>query len=190
MKIIVGLGNPGSQYEATRHNVGFMTVDLLAENLNIEFRKQGHFSLMGESRINGQKVLLMKPMTFMNLSGRAVRDVVDFFKIDLRDLLIIYDDMDLPPGRIRIRPGGSGGGHNGMNSIIKHLSGGQIARIKIGIGRPEREPAEKYVLMPFPDQDWDLVKSAIEKGAQAAEDWLKEGLDYVMNRYNRVSSEN
>ncbi|MCR6545343.1 aminoacyl-tRNA hydrolase [Dehalobacterium formicoaceticum] len=189
MKIIVGLGNPGSQYEATRHNVGFMTLDLLAENLNIDFRKQAHFSTVGEGRVGGEKVLLMKPMTFMNLSGRAVRDAVDFYKVDLTDLLIIYDDMDLSPGRIRIRPGGSDGGHNGINSIISHLSGRQVARIKIGIGRPERETTVKYVLMPFPDQDWDLVKPSIEKAAQAAEVWLKEGIEPAMNRYNGISSQ-
>lgn len=188
MKVIVGLGNPGSRYETTRHNVGFMVLDMLAEKMNIDFSKQSHFSFVAEGRILGEKVLLMKPQTYMNLSGRAVRDAVNFYKIDLAELLIIYDDMDLDLGRLRVRQGGSSGGHNGINSIISHLSSQNISRIKIGIGRSDREGAVSYVTMPFTDQDWEQVKPAIEKGAEAAECWLKEGISAAMNKYNGGSS--
>lgn len=187
MKIIAGLGNPGPRYETTRHNAGFLALDLLAEKLNIDFIKQAHFSAIAEGRILGEKVLLMKPLTYMNLSGRAVRDAVSFYKIDLADLLIIYDDMDLDVGRLRVKQGGSGGGHNGMNSIISHLSSQNISRIKIGIGRPDREQPADYVTMPFTDKDWELVKPAIEKGADAAELWFKEGISVAMNKYNVVT---
>ncbi|MEL7568403.1 MAG: aminoacyl-tRNA hydrolase [Dehalobacterium sp.] len=187
MKIIAGLGNPGSRYETTRHNAGFMVLDFLAEKMNIDFIKQAHSSDVAEGRISGEKVLLMKPLTYMNLSGRAVRDAVNFYKIDLAELLIIYDDMDLEAGRLRVKQGGSGGGHKGMNSIISHLSSQNISRIKIGIGRPDREDPVNYVTMPFTDKDWDLVKPALEKGADAAEFWLKEGILAVMNKYNGTS---
>lgn len=176
VKIVVGLGNPGPRYETTRHNAGFMVLDLLAEKLQIDFSKQAHFSSIAEGRILGEKLLLMKPQTFMNLSGKAVRDAVNFYKIDLADLLIVYDDMDLDVGRLRIKQGGSGGGHNGMNSIISNLSSQNLSRIKIGIGRPNREQPADYVTMPFTDRDWELVKPAIEKGAEAAEFWIKEGV--------------
>lgn len=186
MKIIAGLGNPGLRYETTRHNVGFMVLDMLAEKMNIDFSKQAHFSSVAEGRIFGEKVLLMKPMTFMNLSGRAVSDAVNFYKIDLAELLIVYDDMDLDLGRLKVRQGGSSGGHKGINSIISHLSSQNISRIKIGIGRPDREGTVDYVTMPFTDQDWEQVKPALEKGADAAEFWLKEGIPAAMNKYNGI----
>lgn len=189
MKIIVGLGNPGPRYETTRHNVGFLVLDLLAEKLNIDFKKQAHFSSVAEGRLRGEKIILIKPMTYMNLSGKAVGHAVGFYKIDLSDLLVIYDDMDLDVGRIRIKQGGSGGGHNGMNSIITHLSSQEISRIKIGIGRPGREKVTDYVLMPFPDQDWEWVKPAIYKGTEAAELWLKDGVSAAMNKYNSFTHE-
>jgi len=184
MKIVVGLGNPGPRYETTRHNAGFMVLDLLAEKLHIDFTRQAHFSSIAEGRILSEKVLLMKPLTYMNLSGRAVRDAVSFYKVDLPDLLIIYDDMDLDVGRLRVKQRGSGGGHKGMNSIISNLSSQDISRIKIGIGRPNTEQLADYVTMPFTDEDWKLVKPAIEKGAEAAEFWLKEDIFATMNKYN------
>lgn len=184
VKIVVGLGNPGPRYETTRHNAGFMVLDLLAEKLNIAFTKQAHFSLIAEGRIPGEKVLLMKPMTYMNLSGKAVLDAVNFYKTELADLLIIYDDIDLDVGRLRVRHKGSGGGHKGMNSIINVFSNEEIPRIKIGIGRPSRELPADYVTMSFTDEDWELVKPVLEKGAEAAEFWLKEGIFSTMNKYN------
>lgn len=189
MKIIVGLGNPGPRYETTRHNAGFLVLDLLAEKWHMDFKKQAHFSLIADGRVAGEKVILMKPMTYMNLSGKAVGDAVGFYKIDMAELLVVYDDMDLDVGRLRIKQGGSGGGHNGMNSIIHQLAGQDISRIKIGIGRPDREQASDYVLMPFPDQDWALVKPAIEKGAEAAELWFREGVFAAMNQYNSFTPE-
>lgn len=189
MKIIAGLGNPGPRYETTRHNVGFLVLDFLAEKLNIDFNKENHFSSVAEGRISGEKILLMKPQTFMNLSGRAVQDAVSFYKIDLSDLLVIYDDMDLPAGRLRLKQRGSAGGHNGMNSIINHLSSQEISRIKVGIGRPDREKPANYVLMPFPDADWESVKTALEKGADAAELWIKEGISAAMNKFNSAAAD-
>ena len=184
MKIVVGLGNPGPRYETTRHNAGFLVLDLLAERMHLDFTKQAHFSAIAEGRVLGEKVILMKPQTYMNLSGKAVKDAVNFYKVDLTDLLVIYDDMDLDVGRLRIKQGGSGGGHKGMNSIISNLSSQNISRIKIGIGRPVLEQPADYVTMPFTDEDWALVKPAMEKGAEAAEFWLKEGISAAMNKYN------
>lgn len=189
MKIIVGLGNPGLRYEITRHNVGFMILDLLGDGLHLSFSKLAHFSKIAEGRFQNEKIILLKPMTFMNLSGKAVRDVVNFYKVDLKDLLIIYDDMDLDVGKLRIKQKGSGGGHNGMNSIINALGSQEISRMKIGIGRPSLEKPTDYVLMPFPLADWELVRPALEKGAAAAEFWLQEGTASAMNKFNGENSD-
>lgn len=184
MKLIVGLGNPGPRYETTRHNVGFMVADLLAERLNIDFKKQAHFSFVTEGRVMNEKVVLMKPLTFMNLSGKAVADACNFYKINLSDLLIVYDDMDLDVGRLRVKTNGSAGGHKGMGSIISSMGSQDIHRIKIGIGRPGVEQVVDYVTMPFPDADWEMVKPVIYDVADAVELWIKEGITSVMNKYN------
>ncbi|ATW26986.1 aminoacyl-tRNA hydrolase [Candidatus Formimonas warabiya] len=184
MRLIAGLGNPGPRYETTRHNVGFMVVDLLAEKLSLDFKKQAHFSSVAEGRLMHEKLVLMKPLTYMNLSGKAVADAYNFYKIDLSELIIIYDDLDLEVGRLRVKPGGSAGGHKGMDSIIRQLASQNVPRVKIGIGRPSVEDVSDYVTMPFPDADWNLVKPVIEDAADAVELWIKEGITSAMNKYN------
>jgi len=184
MKLVVGLGNPGTRYETTRHNVGFMVADLVAERMGANFSKQAYFSLLAEGRINQEKVFVLKPQTFINLSGKAVVSAVNFYKCSFADVMIIHDDMDIETGRIRIRPDGSGGGHKGMGSIIQ-LNGTQdIPRLRIGIGRPDLEAVTDFVLMPFSDGEWEKIKPAIFLAADAVELWIKEGLTAAMNKFN------
>jgi len=188
MKLVAGLGNPGRRYEATRHNVGFMVADLLAEKLGADFKKSGVDGLLAEGRLGGEKILLLKPQTYMNLSGQAVAAVMNFYKLDPAELLVVYDDLDLDPGRLRLRAGGSPGGHKGMASISQHLGSSRISRLKIGIGRPEREAVSDFVLMPFPDDHWQLVQPAITTAAEAVLVWAAEGIAAAMNRFNMTTS--
>ena len=186
MKLVVGLGNPGRRYETTRHNVGFMVADLLAEKLGGAFSKQGHQALLAEGRLAGDKVLIIKPQTFMNLSGQAVVSAMNFYKLTVDDLLVVYDDLDLETGRLRLRANGSPGGHKGMTSIIQLTGSSQISRIKIGIGRPGRIPVSDYVLMPFPDDDWQLVRPAVHAAVDAVAEWAQSGIQAAMNKFNMI----
>jgi PTH1 family peptidyl-tRNA hydrolase len=188
MKLIAGLGNPGSQYEITRHNIGFMAVDLVAESLNIDFKKQSHFSLMGEGWVEDEKILLMKPLTYMNNSGKAVASAINFYKLPLADVLIIHDDMDLQTGRLRVRRQGSSGGHKGMESIIQLTGSQEIPRMKIGIGKPLYQAVVDYVLMPFSAEDRPTIKAALHRADQAVQLWIKEGITAVMNKYNSMKA--
>jgi len=186
MKMVVGLGNPGPQYETTRHNAGFMALDLLADELGINLTRQKPDALTGTGLVEGQRVLLVKPLTFMNLSGRAVSRLARWYGIAPHDILVLLDDLDLAPGRLRIRPRGSSGGHKGLASVLEALGTEGVPRARIGIGRP---PAGKdvveYVLEPFTDEEWEVIRPAIIKAAQAARLWLVEGdIEEVMNRYN------
>jgi len=187
LKLIVGLGNPGKQYESTRHNAGFFVMDKLASELNIEINQIKFKGMVGEGREGAEKVVLLKPLTYMNLSGESLIQVVQFYKLELEDILVIYDDMDTPVGQIRLRLKGSAGGHNGMKSIIQHLGTDQFCRIRVGIGRPPQgKKVIDYVLEPFfKDEQGDIV-SAVEKSAHAARAWLKEPFEQVMNKYNSV----
>jgi len=181
----VGLGNPGPRYQLTRHNAGFIAVDLLAEKWQTGFTVQKHQALLAEARINGERVQLAKPLTLMNLSGEAVGKLVRYYKIDLADILVIYDDLDLEVGKIRLRPRGQSGGHKGMASVMAHLGSAEIARLKIGIGRPEKGgDAVNYVLSPFDDHQWQELEAIWERVLQAVEVWLREGLAAAMNRFN------
>jgi len=182
--LIVGLGNPTSQYQNTLHNLGFMALDALAKRLGKKINKAECQSLTAVKSIKGEKIILAKPYTYMNLSGIAVKSLMAKYKQSADDLIVIYDDIDLDVGRLRVRHKGSGGGHKGMNSIINVFSNEEIPRIKIGIGRPSRELPADYVTMSFTDEDWELVKPVLEKGAEAAEFWLKEGIFSTMNKYN------
>lgn len=186
MKIIVGLGNPGIKYALTRHNVGFWLIDELASRWGIQVTKDKWKSVVGEGMVQGEKVILIKPQTYMNLSGEAIRPAMDWLKADLEDLCVIYDDLDLPPGRIRLRLKGSSGGHNGMKSIIQHLGTDQFKRVKIGIGRPEsgRQSVADYVLSPFAKSELDIVHETVSKAADAMETWLDHSFLEVMNRFN------
>lgn len=184
--MIIGLGNPGIKYALTRHNVGFWLIDVLAERWGISVKKEKWKSLVGEGVIQGEKVILIKPQTYMNLSGEAVRPAIDYLKADIEDICVVYDDLDLPPGKIRLRLKGSSGGHNGMKSIIHHLGTDQFKRVKIGIGRPERgqQSIPDYVLSPFAKEELDIIHESVSKVADAMETWLKYPFLEVMNRYN------
>lgn len=185
-KIIIGLGNPGKSYEKTRHNVGFLVIDTLAQKLNIPLKTTRFKGILGEGMINGEKVILLKPQTYMNLSGESVREVLDWYKADTSDLLIIYDDLDLPVGQIRLRLKGSAGGHNGVKSIILHTNTDEIKRIKIGINRPPAGwSVADYVLSKFANSEVEEIVKAIELAANAAQSWLSpEPFEKVMNQFN------
>ncbi|NLZ53347.1 MAG: aminoacyl-tRNA hydrolase [Thermoanaerobacteraceae bacterium] len=185
MYLITGLGNPGKEYENTRHNVGFIALDLMADSLGIKINKVKFKGLLGEATYEGSKILLLKPHTYMNLSGESVKDAVNYYKIPPEKLIVIYDDMDLPIGRLRIRPEGSGGGHRGMDSIIYHLSSDKFPRVRIGIGRPEGEKdAAHHVLGKFYGEELEKIKITIETAAKAALLIVSDGVDQAMNRYN------
>jgi len=185
MRVIVGLGNPGHEYANTRHNVGFWVIDRLSDAWRIPLLKEKWKAIVGEGWIHNEKVLLVKPQTYMNLSGEAVRKICNFFQLELTQLLVIYDDLDLPVGKIRLRVKGSSGGHNGMKSIIEHLHSKHIQRIKIGIGRPkETSMVTEYVLSPFAENERAIIEEAVEQSAQAVEAWLQYGFQYAMNQYN------
>jgi PTH1 family peptidyl-tRNA hydrolase len=185
MKLIVGLGNPGSEYRNTRHNIGFITVEYLAEKLGIEFNKNKFFASVGEGFYQGEKVMLMRPETFMNRSGQAVRAAVDFYKLDIEDILIIFDDMDLPCGELRVRAKGSAGGHNGMKDIIAQLGNNtKISRFKIGISHPVYGDTVNYVLGTFSEDEKALLRPAVQDAAEAALCWLQNDITVTMNRFN------
>ncbi len=184
MFIIVGLGNPGRKYQETRHNVGFNTIDLLAYKNNIKINKLKHKALYGEVFWGGEKVLLAKPQTFMNLSGESVRDMMEFYKIEEKNLIVIYDDIDLEVGSLRIRQKGSAGTHNGMRSIIYQIQTDDFPRVRIGIGRPEFADLSDFVTGKFSKEDLAPVQATIKRAALAVESIVKEGLDRAMNKFN------
>ena len=184
MKLIVGLGNPGKKYENTRHNMGFMAVDLLSDQAQIDVDKEVFHGLMGRGKIYDQDVILFKPTTFMNLSGTAVQEVVHYFKIELEDIVVIYDDMALEPGNIRLRKEGSSGGHKGMQNIIDCLSTEQIKRIRIGIGEPGENDTIDYVLSKPLKDEMPIIEEAIANAVRAVKEMLKSDFDRAMNKYN------
>ncbi|MBR2044490.1 MAG: aminoacyl-tRNA hydrolase [Clostridia bacterium] len=185
--LLIGLGNPGTQYENTRHNAGFMVVDAFCEKHSINLNKNKYKALFGEGQVCGKRVLVAKPQTFMNNSGEAVSAIAGFYKIPLSRLLVVSDDISLAPGKMRIRVKGSAGGQKGLNSIIEHLSTNEFARIKMGVGdRPDRESdITNWVLGRMSEEDRDLFENAKENAIKAIEIILKDGVDSAMNRYNR-----
>lgn len=187
MYIIAGLGNPGSRYEKTRHNCGFEAIDLLAERCGISLKDRKFKSLCGNGVIDGQKVLLMKPLTYMNLSGEAVQAAAAFYKIDpAKELIVLYDDISLEPGQLRVRAKGSAGGHNGIRSIIRMLGTEQFLRVKIGTGaKPADMDLADYVLGRIPLSERADMAEAFDRASKAAVDLVTEPLDRVMNEYNR-----
>ena len=187
MYIIAGLGNPGSRYEKTRHNCGFEAIDLLAERCGISLKDRKFKSLCGNGVIDGQKVLLMKPLTYMNLSGEAVQAAAAFYKIDpAKELIVLYDDISLEPGQLRVRAKGSAGGHNGIRSIIQMLGTDQFLRVKIGTGaKPADMDLADYVLGRIPLSERADMAEAFDRASKAAVDLVTEPLDRVMNEYNR-----
>ncbi|NCU17744.1 aminoacyl-tRNA hydrolase [Pallidibacillus pasinlerensis] len=186
MKLIVGLGNPGKEYEETRHNIGFKVIDELSKNLQIPLNETKFKGLFGKGNINETQVILLKPMTYMNLSGEAVGALMNFYKIPTEELLVIYDELDLPVGKIRLRYKGSAGGHNGIKSIIQHIGTQEFNRIRIGIDRPERGmPVANYVLSKFKKEDLPVMQEMVEKSAKACEEWIEKPFLEVMNIYNQ-----
>ncbi len=185
MYVVVGLGNPGLKYSKTRHNVGFETIDVLAKRCGVKVKKKEHKALTGEAVINGEKTLLVKPMTYMNNSGEAVKAILDYYKVDIEDLIVISDDLSLDVGVLRLRAKGSAGGHNGLKSIISHLGTEEFARLKIGIGKvPEGWDTISFVLGRFDKEDKGLVKKSCEVGALAIENAISEGIEKTMSKYN------
>ncbi|MFD1706522.1 aminoacyl-tRNA hydrolase [Siminovitchia sediminis] len=185
MKLIVGLGNPGSRYEKTRHNIGFKVIDALAQRSGITLHESKFSGLYASIHKNGEKAILLKPLTYMNLSGESVRPLMDYYKIPVDHLLVIYDDLDLPVGKIRLRQKGSAGGHNGMKSIIQHLGTSDFNRIRIGINRPpEGMKVPDYVLGQFSDAERIEMESVVQTCADACEEWLEKPFPEVMNQFN------
>ncbi|MBP3460406.1 MAG: aminoacyl-tRNA hydrolase [Lachnospiraceae bacterium] len=187
MFIIAGLGNPSREYDKTRHNAGFDTVDYLAEKHGISISEKKHKALVGKGIIAGEKVILIKPQTFMNLSGESIRAVLDFYKADEREeLIVVYDDISLPPGQLRIRKKGSAGGHNGIKNIIAHLGHDTFMRVKVGVGeKPQGYDLADYVLGRFSKEDRAVMEEAFKEAADAIEVMITEGPDAAMNLYNK-----
>ena len=200
MKIFVGLGNPGSEYAATKHNVGFMLADSIAKEIGASNWRENFRALIADSFVDGEKIFLVKPLTFMNLSGEAVRPIMDYYKLTPDDLIVAHDDMDLAVGVIRLRPKGSGGGHHGVESIIQHLNGNEnFARVRIGVGRPPfneqliphsdspyaaMSKVNKHVLSPFSEDDSVKIKEAIDYLVPATLCIIREGINNAMNKFN------
>lgn len=185
MFVIVGLGNPGKKYEGTRHNVGFEVVEYLGIKNNIDIKKIKHKALVGEGMIEGKKVMLVKPQTFMNLSGESVLEICKYYNVNLDKLVVVYDDIDIDLGKIRIRKKGSAGTHNGMRNIIYNLQSDKFPRIRIGIGRPAGGDLVSYVIGRFKDNEKEDIILSIKSAAEAVECMIREGIDKAMNMYNK-----
>lgn len=191
MYLIAGLGNPTREYEKTRHNVGFEAIDILADKAGTTVTERKHKALYGKGFLGGQKVILAKPQTYMNLSGESIREIADFYKIEPENIIILCDDINLPEGRLRIRLKGSAGGHNGLKNIISHLGTQEFPRIRIGVGeKPRGMDLADYVLGRFPKEQQALMEEAYRDAADAACMMIEEGADAAMNHYNRRSKEN
>lgn len=185
MNLIIGLGNIGSKYEFTRHNAGFMVVDYLAINNSESFKENSKLkSLITKIKLNNEDVLLVKPTTYMNLSGEAYRAIIDYYKIPIENTLVVYDDLSLDLGKIRFRANGSDGGHNGIKSIIQHAGTNKISRLKVGIGPQPPIPSEAFVLQNFDKSQLDDLKTVIKKSAESIEYYFANGIEKAQNYYN------
>lgn len=186
LKVVVGLGNPGLRYARTRHNLGFWVIDRLSEYFSIPLTKHKFAAKYGDGRISNQRIVLVKPQTFMNVSGRTVADLVNFYQLELKNLMVVYDDLDLEAGSLRLKGSGSGGGHRGMADIITQLGSDQFPRLRLGIGQPPPFlSAADYVLQVIDEATVKILEDAALRGSKAIEMWLKEDLLAVMNEYNR-----
>lgn len=184
MKLVVGLGNPGKIYRDTRHNLGYKVVEELSKRFNTDFRKRKFKAKIAEFEMEEEKIYLVKPLTFMNLSGEVVKEVLKYLKAEVKDLLVISDDINLPLGKIRIRQKGTSGGHKGIQSIIENI-GDKFARLRIGTGKPlEEESYTEFVLGKFKKEEREIINQAMKKAADAVEVYLKKGITSSMNKYN------
>lgn len=183
MFIIVGLGNIGEKYENTRHNIGFDSVDYIADKYNIDINRKKFKGVYGEGFIEGEKVILIKPSTFMNLSGECVREILDFYKLTNEDIIVLYDDISLDVGKIRIREKGSAGGHNGIKNIISHLGTDKFSRIKIGVGQPKGDLIN-HVLGNFSKEEREVLEESLDVTKLAVDEIIKEDISSAMNKYN------
>ena len=184
IRLIVGLGNPGRQYEGTRHNVGFEAIDLLADLLVVDVKKKKFGGLFGECEFEGKKLIFLKPQEYMNRSGQAVATVVGFYKLPIENILVVTDCMDIEPGRIRLRAKGSAGGHNGLRDIIAKLGTSDFARLRIGIGKSDVIAGKDFVLSKISGDDKELIEKAKAKAKQAVVCWLGKGITAAMNEFN------
>jgi PTH1 family peptidyl-tRNA hydrolase len=187
MKLVTGLGNPGQRYRDTRHNIGFAVVEALATEARETFRVSRFEAVTAKVTIEGEKVLLMKPVTFMNLSGRAVTRALGFFKINLEDMLVVLDDIDLPTGRLRFRRNGGAGGHNGLRSIFGELGTQDVHRLRVGIGRSD--DATRHVLSRFSPEEAAVMENTMDRACRAVRLWVRDGIETSMNRFNAAADE-
>lgn len=185
MYLIVGLGNPEEEYDKTRHNMGFQTINKLAKQYQIEVTKRKFKGLYGIGEIENQKVILLKPQTYMNLSGESVQEVVSYYHIPIENIIIIYDDMDVTLGKVKIRKKGGAGTHNGMKSVVNHLKNENFPRVRIGIGMPsDKSDMIYYVIGPIPKEEQEILDQATTKAKDAITEILKSGIDVAMNQFN------
>lgn len=190
MILIAGLGNPGKEYENTRHNAGFLVLDTLAQKLGADLSERKHRALCGKAVIGGQKVILLKPQTYMNSSGESIRAAADYYKVPPEDILVVYDDISLAPGQLRIRAKGSAGGHNGIKSIIAHLGTQEFPRVKVGIGeKPPRMDLADYVLGHFSSGEKKIMEEVAKEAADAICEIVNVGIEQAMNDHNRRKEE-
>lgn len=188
MRLIVGLGNPGTEYAKTRHNAGFMVVDRLAQRHGLSGARQKFHAGVLEGDVAGQRCVLMQPLTYMNKSGLAVGEAVAFYKLPLSSVLIVVDDVALPVGRIRLRPDGSAGGHNGLADVERALGTRAYARLRIGVDAPGLAAQRDYVLGRFTSEQWDQIEPALNLACDAVESWIREGIDRAMTRFNAAGT--
>ena len=185
MYLIVGLGNPEEEYARTRHNMGFDTINKISEKYNIKVNKSKFNSLYGIGTIEGEKVILLKPQTYMNLSGVAVRDFINFYKLLPENIIVIYDDLDIEPGIIKIRKKGGPGTHNGMKSVVNEIKTKEFCRIRIGIGNPEhKNDLLNYILTRIPDEEYKILQESHTNACESVVEIIKNGIDTAMNKYN------
>ncbi|TAH73731.1 MAG: aminoacyl-tRNA hydrolase [Anaerolineaceae bacterium] len=189
MRIIIGLGNPTEKYQATKHNIGWDAITRISDDYRIPLNQKKHKALCGSGYIEGEKVILAQPLTYMNLSGESVRELVDFYKVDTEDIIVIYDDVSLDVGQLRLRKKGSAGGHNGIKSIISHLGTDEFPRIKVGVGeKPKDWDLADYVLSRFKEEEQALIRDALKDISDACRMIITNGMDAAMNQYNKKKS--
>lgn len=184
IKLIVGLGNPGTRYARNRHNVGFMIVEEFADSHSLDFKRKKFNAQIAEGKIADARTMIAKPQTFMNASGEAVAKLFKYYKVEPHDLIVIYDDLDLPLGKLRLRADGSAGGHHGMESIIARIGTSDFPRLRIGIGRPDPDADVDHVLSDFDRQERAIMDETIERAVEAIEAWLENGITVAMNKFN------